>query len=209
MVSDGVRFFAGLGVSAVSIVGMRFAQARLGLAIPYQELLLLAVVAVVPAVICRRSLLSLTSSLTGVLVGLMVWFIALPLEPAFWPYDLLSSWLGSVPLVALLLVMMLAGLASGLFGMIIRGEEEVVTPPSTTEKEEGQVPSQEPQLVQPTGPETPEQVIGPADVGEGKELQRIEEVLLSEQETMYIICRFCSEPVPEGAKFCPHCGKKV
>ncbi|MCS7142535.1 MAG: zinc ribbon domain-containing protein [Aigarchaeota archaeon] len=214
--SEGLRYLAGASVGGGSLIGIRLLQSSYG-NLPYVDVVLLVLLAVVPVAICRTPLLSVASSMTGATFGIVVWLLVIPLDPNFWPYDSISRAVGLVPLLTSTLTIISASASSGLIGLLISRprraaerpevapEVEAAAQPSAevkVEAQEAEVPSEESVAVQTGEAETGREEVEFTS-------QRIEEILAKGEEEIYLICKFCSEPAPGGAKFCPHCGRKI
>jgi len=148
-------------------------------------LLGMAAAALIPAALCRSFTTAATSSIAGVLAGIIFWLTALyrPLADS-----IVYAMAGAVmmdPVMAYILLLVAMSPLSGLLGTAFAPREAAVIQASM-----------EGEAIQ--GGEVTQAAVSPQA-----------EAQTYSEEAVYVKCPHCGEPIPEEAVFCPNCGRKV
>lgn len=195
----GVRFAGGLTASLASLLAAKYLEYEyLRLYAPYLSIASLIVVALVPGLIAGSFMLAFASAAAGGLTGAILWLLLL-YSPSFPP---LLEGLGLDSTLTFLAVLVLAFIAAGAVGRAasrIRAPVEEQAAVGTVEGEAAPVE----QVQVPRGGEAGEGLL--EEILEGK---KPPEKPAEEGEEVFHICKYCSEPVPEGAVFCSYCGRR-
>ncbi|MEM2068068.1 MAG: zinc ribbon domain-containing protein [Nitrososphaerota archaeon] len=164
----------------------------LGFSIPFPATALgLAVVVIVPALLCRSFTTASTASIAGILAGLITWLTLIYNAVTDSLIQMVSSTLSLDPVLTYIILMAVMAPVSGALGLALpSGEKAVIR--ATLEH----------------GAEEEAAEAAPAAEDEKKLEERVAEAEGVEEE-VYVKCPHCGEPVPEEAVFCPSCGRKV
>jgi len=172
--------------------------------VPFLDVAAIIAVAVIPGVVGGNFMISAVAAALGATIGILCWLVLI-YTPISGELTTIATILSMEPTVGYIILLLISFITSGLIGHVVSMytyrpvEEEKAEAQQVEEKTE-----EAPQLLQekveePTKTEAPPP---PETTLTGLEPPEVE-------EEIFTICKFCSEPVPEGAVFCPHCGKKV
>jgi hypothetical protein len=200
---SSIKLLMGAVASFLVILVTRY-MAYINLTFPFLDVVAIIAVAIIPGVVGGTFMISAVAAALGSTLAVLYWLTML-YTPITGEIAMISSSLSLEPTIGYIIFISAAFVISGLIGHAINIytskpiEEEKPEAPKPEEKAE-EVPqvSQE-KIEEPTKIEA---TVPSESTATELEIPEIE-------EEIYTICKYCSEPVPEGAVYCPHCGKKV
>ncbi len=187
--------------SFLAILVTRY-MAYINFTLPFLDVAAIIVVAIIPGIVGGTFMISAVAAALGSTIAVLCWLILL-YTPITGEITTITSTLSLEPTIGYIVFLLIAFIVSGLIGHVVNIytskpiEEEGIEAQEVEGKEEKVPQLLQEKIEEPTKVESP---AGP--VTSGTETPQAE-------EEIYTICKYCSEPVPEGATFCPHCGKKV
>ncbi len=199
---SSIRLVMG-AVTTFLVVALSRYFSYINYSIPLLDIIAIALVALIPGLLGTSFMVSAVAAGLGSVLGLLCWltFFYTPIsgEIAF-----LTSFLALEPNIGYIIILSFTFVIAGLIGHVFssytasQGVEERTETQKIEEKIEETKPEVQKKIEEPEKLEKPPSTFSETLV----KPQQLE-------EEIYIICKFCSEPVPEGATFCPHCGRKV
>jgi hypothetical protein len=201
---SSIKLLMGAAASFSAILATRY-MAYINLTFPFLDVVAVIAVAVIPGVVGGAFMISAVAAALGSTLAVLCWLTML-YTPITGEVAMISSSLSLEPTIGYIIFVSAAFVVSGLIGHavsvyaskpIIEEERPEALRP---EEKAGEAPQVSREKIQ-----EPAEIEAPAPSGStapGLETPEAE-------EEIYTICKYCSEPVPEGAVYCPHCGKKV
>ncbi|MEM1517877.1 MAG: zinc ribbon domain-containing protein [Nitrososphaerota archaeon] len=197
---SSIKLMMGAITSFLAIAFTRY-LAYININIPLSDIFAIILVSILPGVIGGTFMLSAVAAAIGSTIGVLSWLI-LYYTPIAGEMSYISNVLSLEPTIGYITLLSVAFIVAGLIGHGISiYSERHVREEKKEAKEEIEEKAEEviPLTKEKISTEQPSQ---PTPTSISLETPQIE-------EEIYTICKYCSEPVPEGASFCPHCGKKV
>lgn len=197
---SSIKLMMGATTSFLAVAFTRY-LAYINFNIPLSDVVAIILVSILPGVIGGSFMLSAVAAAIGSTIGVLSWLI-LFYTPIVGETSYISKVLSLEPTIGYIVLLSAAFIVAGLLGHVVsiyserqvRGEKKEAEE-EVKEKAEEVIPlTKEKISTEPPSQPTPTSI--------SIESPQIE-------EEIYTICKYCSEPVPEDAAFCPHCGKKV
>jgi len=190
---SSIKLLMGAVTSFLIILVTRY-MAYINLTFPFLDVVAIIAVAIIPGVVGGTFMISAVAAALGSTLAVLYWLIML-YTPITGEIAAISSSLSLESTIGYIIFLSAAFVVSGLIGHVISTS---TSKPIEEEKPEAPQVSRE-KIEEPTKIEAPPPVESVVTEVETPEIE----------EEIYTICKYCSEPVPEGAVYCPHCGKKV
>jgi len=190
---SSIKLLMGAVTSFLIILVTRY-MAYINLTFPFLDVVAIIAVAIIPGVVGGTFMISAVAAALGSTLAVLYWLIML-YTPITGEIAAISSSLSLESTIGYIIFLSAAFVVSGLIGHVISTS---TSKPIEEEKPEAPQVSRE-KIEEPTKIEAPPPVESVVTEVETPETE----------EEIYTICKYCSEPVPEGAVYCPHCGKKV
>lgn len=199
---SSIRLVMGAATTFLVVVLSRYIS-YINYSIPLLDIIAIILVALIPGLLGASFMVSAVAAGLGSVLGVLCW-LTLFYTPISGEIASLTGFLALEPNIGYIIILSATFVMAGLIGHVTSSymPSQRVEEKTETQEMEKKIKETTPQV---------EKTI--------KEPEKIEKPPLTTSETsvkpqqleeeIYIICKFCSEPVPEGAIFCPHCGRKV